>query len=410
MTEMTRKENIKSQLWMRGRWILLGLMGLALVSCHDAPRGNPLDPGGTPAVEIQVSQDAEATTATLTWTQYGGPAPFAEYRVLRNIAKAVEVDTLAVIGDVGQTSFVDTALVDNVPYTYRVSVVNGSGFEFPSQESEQVHGPIGPRIAFYSNQAGNMEVMAINPDGTGLVNLTNHPAGEGPPEEGFGSGAGRPSWSPDGGKIAFVSNRDGNDEIYVMDAFGGNPINLTNHPSRDREPSWSPDGSKIAFVSDRDGNNEIYVMNADGSNTVPLSRGHSPWWSSDGAQLVFIFNDGTPELHVMDADGSNRVKIGSGSRGWDPMWSPDGKYILTWHSADEEIVMMNPDGSGEQRWSGGEIGPVGPSMGPDGRIAISGRVESNSEILLFSSTGEFLKRLTFDLAFDGWPSWSPIVE
>jgi hypothetical protein len=53
---------------------------------------------------------------------------------------------------------------------------------------------------------------------------------------------------------------------------------------------------------------------------------------------------------------------------------------------------------------------LGPSMGPDGRVAVSGRVESNSEILLFSSTGEFLKRLTFDLAFDGWLSWSPIVD
>jgi len=170
---MARKENMKSQLWMRGRWVLLGLLGLAPASCHDAPRGNPLDPGGTPAVEIQVSQDAEATTATLTWTQYGGAAPFAEYRVLRNIAKAAAVDTLAVFSDVGQTSFVDTALVDNVPYTYRVSVVNSSGFEFPSQESEQVHGPIGPRIAFYSNQVGNMEARSLlSPGATAIRRST----------------------------------------------------------------------------------------------------------------------------------------------------------------------------------------------------------------------------------------------
>ena len=61
-------------------------------------------------------------------------------------------------------------------------------------------------------------------------------------------------------KIAFISDRDGNFEIYVMDADGSNPTNLTNNPGRDSFPAWSPDGSKIAFGSDRDGNMEIYVM------------------------------------------------------------------------------------------------------------------------------------------------------
>ena len=94
-------------------------------------------------------------------------------------------------------------------------------------------------------------------------------------------------------QIAFVSNRDGNPEIYVMDADGGNLRRLTNNPARDYAPSWSPDGKRIAFISDRDGHarrripglftSEIYVMDADGginrtSLTIPLMtdlpRGH----------------------------------------------------------------------------------------------------------------------------------------
>ena len=73
------------------------------------------------------------------------------------------------------------------------------------------------------------------------------------------------------GKIAFVSMRDGNEEIYVMDADGGNQINLTNNAADDREPAWSPDGKKIAFSTLRDVNAEIYVMDADGSNVTNVS-------------------------------------------------------------------------------------------------------------------------------------------
>ena len=70
----------------------------------------------------------------------------------------------------------------------------------------------------------------------------------------------RPSWSPDGTKIVFYTWRDGNHEIYVMNADGSNLTNLTNNAAHDIHPSWSPDGTKIAFVTIRDGNYEIYVM------------------------------------------------------------------------------------------------------------------------------------------------------
>jgi TolB protein len=111
------------------------------------------------------------------------------------------------------------------------------------------------------------ERVVVNP-----VNVTNHPANE------F-----TPAWSPDGSQIAFESYRDGNSEIYVMDANGSNPVRLTDDPAWDRDPAWSPDGSRIVFQSARDCNGEIYVMNADGSNPVRLTRDASsdddPAWS-----------------------------------------------------------------------------------------------------------------------------------
>ena len=73
-------------------------------------------------------------------------------------------------------------------------------------------------------------------------------------------------------KIAFMSNRDGNEEIYLMNADGTNPVRLTQSPGSDWGPDWSPDGTKIAFHSLRDGNYEIYVMNADGTNLVNLTK------------------------------------------------------------------------------------------------------------------------------------------
>jgi len=116
------------------------------------------------------------------------------------------------------------------------------------------------------------------------------------------------------GKIAFVTIRDGNEEIYVMDDDGSNPRNITQNPANDNEPSWSPDGKKIAFNSDRDGNWEVYVMNADSSNPVNLTNNSnldgSPHWSPDGHQITFTSNrNGDLEIYVMSSDGQNVRKL-----------------------------------------------------------------------------------------------------
>ena len=84
-------------------------------------------------------------------------------------------------------------------------------------------------------------------------------------------------------KIAFKSDRDGNEEIYVMNADGTEQTRITDNQADDTDPTWSPDGRRIAFLSDRDGNREIYVMNADGNEqtrlTMNLGFYEEPEWS-----------------------------------------------------------------------------------------------------------------------------------
>ena len=114
-------------------WLLTGL--LALTACgHDSKRDNPLDPELTPPVQLQVAIDDTAGTATLSWAPYEGEAPFAAYWVLRKVQGLDTVDTLAVVQNVGQVAFVDSSIVQNTTYLYRVSVVNATGFEVPSTQ------------------------------------------------------------------------------------------------------------------------------------------------------------------------------------------------------------------------------------------------------------------------------------
>ena len=147
-----------------------------------------------------------------------------------------------------EISSVETGKPHEEAPTTAVRLINNT-----SDERNPSWSPDGKMIAFITARDGNGEIYIMNADGSGQTNLTNSPANDY-----------APSWSPDGKKIAFWSANEGNSEIYFMNIDGSGQTNMTNHPANDCALSWSPDGKKIAFTSNRDGNWENYVMNAEG--------------------------------------------------------------------------------------------------------------------------------------------------
>ncbi len=130
----------------------------------------------------------------------------------------------------------------------------------PSADFNGRWSPTGDRILFVSDRDGNYNLYVVGVDGSGLVRLTSY------------SGADfNPRWSPDGSRIAFVSDRRGNPDIYVMDADGSNVVRLTDHPGLERALAWSPSGDRIVFESDRAGHLDLWIMNADGSDPTALT-------------------------------------------------------------------------------------------------------------------------------------------
>lgn len=201
-----------------------------------------------------------------------------------------------------------------------------------------------------------------------LVNLTNHPANDS-----------SPTWSPDGRKIAFVSYRDGNSELYVMDVDGGNVTQLTNDllpplpPDNGNwwmdSPAWSPDGSIIAFYllncSPCAGHGKwwprLYVVSVDGSNPHQIGDGAAPQWAPDGNRLLYSvqldYTHYPPALYIMNLDGSGSIYIGDGLY---PAWSPDSSMIaytnyisptiFVYKVAEDETIDLGPGGYNPQ-WS-----------------------------------------------------------
>jgi len=222
------------------------------------------------------------------------------------------------------------------------------------------------KIVFTSDRHNSaLSIWSMNPDGSSPTRLTD--------ETGrterlpsfvpvYDSG---PAWSPDGTKIAFISNRNYDFALYIMNADGSNIQLVTDKVLNPGEPAWSPDGGKIALsggmVNTFEPNKpfaDIYLVNVDGSGLTKITSDSglngSPTWSPDGKRIAFSSNreltDGKQEIWVMNADGSNQRKLSAiqntsnpGFYGGQPSWSPDGTKIL--FNGYREIFVMNADGS-----------------------------------------------------------------
>ncbi len=215
------------------------------------------------------------------------------------------------------------------------------------------------RLAFASDRANSGDLFALDSAGR-LVNLTRHPAADW-----------EPAWRPDGQMLAFTSHRSGNSDIWLLDLAGWSPgedgppperlVNLTHHPAWDYSPAWSPDGQSIVFVSERDGDPEIFIQNINEPDAVQLTFNREtdqfPTWSPDGRYIAFAaVRGGAAEIYRIRPDGTGEARLTPpGRQGSYPAWSPDGQR-LAFVSWDEEhragIYVLAADRSvGEPRFT-----------------------------------------------------------
>jgi Tol biopolymer transport system component len=266
-----------------------------------------------------------------------------------------------------------------------------------------------PRIAFTTNRDGNDEIYTMLPDGSDPRRLTND-AGQ----------DNMPAWSADGTKIAFVSDRDGSPDIWVMNADGTNQVPLTNDPSEDHSPAWSPSGTQIAFTSERDGNQHVYIMTSGGANETRLTslltpQNSGPSWSPDGTRIAFATNRhaGDWEIYAMDPDGSDEQRLTT-SAGVDhyAAWSPDGTRIAfaSNRDGDYEIFTMNKDGTNPvQRTTSGTFDTTPAWSADSSQLAFHSDRDGDSEIFTMDADGSNQTNISDISAYDDLPNWSRVT-
>ena len=306
--------------------------------------------------------------------------------------------------------------VDNDQNRYDFAISAATPRNTASSTNVCVGPTTGGRIAFTSNRSGvnamDTDVFVMNADGSSQTRLTNNSSPEqfpsfspdgtkivftradkifvmnvdGSSQTELTATAGNfePKFSPNASKIVFSSTRDGNQEIYTMNADGTGAARITNNTATDRYPAFSPDGTKIAFTSDRDGQNEIYIMNVDGTNQVRLTNvvdrdSSAPTFSPDGTRIAFeSYRTGNiSNIYTMNVDGSNVVRLTTTPDDFAASFSPDGSAIAfytTRHGGDNlEVYTMNVDGSNQRNISS----TLGPDLEPSWGIVAGALVVTN---------------------------------
>jgi Tol biopolymer transport system component len=264
-------------------------------------------------------------------------------------------------------------------------------------------------IAFQSDRDRQDEIYVMNADGSDERLLI------------FNTGAldSLPAWSPDGGQIAFASRDRGRDfEICVVRVTddlkgieGAAARRLTDNDTDDLLPTWSPDGTQIAFFSEQGGYTEIYVIDVDGTDERQLTDNNvndkDPAWSPDGTQIAFISRrDGDYEIYVMKPDGSDqRPLTDNDTNEWSPAWSPDSRKIAfaSDRNGERHLYVMGADGSDPRRLTDAEYPwSDDPAWSPDGtRIAFRSNRDGFVDVYIMNADGSSIpQQLTQNAEID----------
>jgi len=250
------------------------------------------------------------------------------------------------------------------------------------------------QIAFVSARDGNDEIYRMGYDGIGATRLTYNTYEDLSPD-----------WSPDGTQISFMSNETGEYEIYVMNADGTGRTQITTM-THCYTPRWSPDGNRIVFYTRPGSDNIIYTMNPDGSGLVqvtdPAVSGYDPYWSPDGFRIAYQSIRGVAGIYVVDPDGSNTALLYAGPRLVNFAWSPDGDHLALsiWDGSFYnyfDIYIYDLNTSTLYRITNNQNANQGVDWSPDGHYLIYHAMEAyTSQIYTMTVAGDHLTNITED--------------
>ena len=235
---------------------------------------------------------------------------------------------------------------------------------------------------------------------------------------------GLPSVSPDGKRIAFVSDRNGTPDLFVISANGRSEVRLTNTSEYESPAGWTADGKLVLFSVFANNTSRLFAVRPDGKSQREIASvpGRAPMLSPDGKRLVFMTGDWAATRLVVSAiDGSNAQQITDGSSiAWNSHWSPDGERIAFTGRNDPKselgIFVMNTDGAERHKVTNiaaDEGGAQWPVWSPDGRllaIQVNNRKQKNSAHIWIvdAVTSEARKLAAHDQPYvDETPSWFP---
>jgi len=265
------------------------------------------------------------------------------------------------------------------------------------------------KIAFVSDRTGSPQLYVMRPNGTHVARVAR--SGE----------AAQPSWSPAGKSIVFSELRGGSLQGISVVAFpSGRMRRLTAHATQtwDSSPRWSPDGMQIVFQRQTPAGTGIYVMRASGRGIHRLSaEGAYPTWSPNGRWIAFVAGPpGAQQLFKMRASGGGRRQLThEAGSALDPDWSPDGKrlaYVVV-RDRNYDVYVIRADGRGPQRLTTVAGQDLGPSWAPEGKSIVYASqgttVGDPFDLYRMRPDGSRRNRFTDTAWSEGDPTWQRIA-
>jgi TolB protein len=270
-----------------------------------------------------------------------------------------------------------------------------------------VRGVSSTEIAFVSDRSGNKEIYVMEADGSAARKATANRS-----INNF------PNWSPDGQAIVYTSYRQGNKPLLFLSSRGAlRPGRLLASDGRSQYRGvFDPIGERLAVVLSNDGASEIASVRTDGKDLRRLTRSGSievsPSWSPDGRRIVFVSDrTGAPQLYLMGAGGGDAQRLTfNGAYNTNPAWSPDGLWIAYETRVDGQfdIWLIDPEGKVNVPLVTNERSDEAPSWAPNSRhLVFSSTRRGRADLYMIDRDGSNLRRLTGDAGNNTAPSWGP---